>query len=252
MELVIPAGETQADVIVPADLRVPNGLHIDEAAGLLVVNDGSDYEAAGLTGWLHDQIAAGHIPPYSLLLLGNGGDRRYELYSALPAYSHAVAQLIGKLMPDRAEKRQPVIGLASSLGAHAMLAMNMHCPGTADHMMLQSTTLRDCMDLHADDELNQLSRAQLARVVNTANGVAYQARHWPTMRFVMSCSNEEGNFPHNRKMESDLRDAGHIVDFTEIEGYQHDLTSWRELYYIGLPGLLLDAVRDYAQDRLPV
>jgi enterochelin esterase-like enzyme len=194
------------------------GLAADEAAPLLVVHDGPEYDrAADLTGFLAAGVAAGRFPPLRAALLDPGDrDRRY---GADPGYARDLATAVLPALSAAA----PVLtttGMGTSLGALAMLHAHREYPAVFDRLFLQSGSFFDPRyDAH------EARFAGYRRIVEFVATVRATPPRWP-VHVVLTCGVDEENLENNRRMAETLAAQEYPAELHEVPG-GHDFPSWR-------------------------
>jgi enterochelin esterase family protein len=188
---------------------------------LLVVHDGPDYDhRAHLGRFAAATIAAGRVPPFHLALLPAG--KRFEWYSASPAYAKA---LTGQILPQLSAAlgaRRPVAAAGASLGALALLHAQRRAPAAFAGLFLQSGSF-----FQPRFDAQESGFERYPRIVRFTGRLLRAAGGWSPVPVAMTCGVDEENLANNRSMAGCLRGQGYDVTFAAIAG-GHDWDSWRD------------------------
>ncbi len=218
---------------VTGTLWTAPGLVPSDAAPLLVVHDGPEYDAlAGLTRYLAACVADGAVPPLRAALLDPGDRDRW--YAAHPGYAAALA---GRVLPAL-RARHPVtvvVGAGTSLGALAWLDAHRRHPDVADGLFLQSGSFfTPELDPQESWFPGFCAIVTTVRAVHTGEppGPASGAPGPPAVRrlpVAMTCGTVEENLANNRLLAASLAAQGYPVTLTEVRD-AHNYTAWRDAF----------------------
>ncbi len=215
------------DDTVVGELCAPVGHPADEAAPLLVVHDGPEYERLcrllDYLAWRDDPTRAG---PRVLLLAP--ADRNAQ-YSANPAYA---AALVEGLLPAvrAAVPTTSMVGVGASLGALALLHAATTDPSAFSGLLLQSGSFfLPRYDAH------ESGFPHYDGLVAFVSG--FDAASLRPVRVALTSGLGEENLENNRALAARLSDAG--VTVTLAEGHDgHNHVAWRDLLHPALDTLL--------------
>ena len=230
-ELAVRAPALGADL--HATIWSPAGLDETEAAPLLLVHDGPEYDrAAGLTHYLAAGVAEGRLPPLRAALL-EPGERDFR-YSANPAYASDLATAVVPAL-TALSPATTTIGMGTSLGALAMLHAHRAHPELADRLFLQSGSFFD--PRHDAHESGFSGYDRVVAFVGAVREAGGAARPVPT---VLTCGGPEENVHNNRLMAATLAAQGYDVALHEVDDV-HNWTAWRDALEPHLTGLIARA-----------
>jgi enterochelin esterase family protein len=208
-------------------------LQPDEAAPLLVVHDGPEYDSLGLlTRYVGALVGDATLPPLRVALLEPGDRNRW--YAANPAYARALAT---EVLPALAAPAPSTvrIGIGASLGALAMLHAHRLYPQAFDGLFLQSGSF---FDPELDAQERRFARfGPVTRFVLGVTQAATAVRQVPVM---MTCGTIEENLANNRAMAAALARQGYPVQLREVPDV-HNYTAWRDAFDPQLAGLITGA-----------
>lgn len=215
------------DDAVGGQLCAPAGHPGDDAAPLLVVHDGPEYERlCRLLDYLCWRDDPTRVGPRVLLLAPT--DRNAQ-YSANPAYA---AALVGDLVPTvrDAVPTTRVIGVGASLGALSLLHAATTDPGVFDGLLLQSGSF--FLPRHDSHESGFAHYDELVDFVAGLDPAPLRR-----VRVAFTAGVGEENLDNNRAMARRLADAGVPATLTEgRDGHNH--VAWRDLLHPALDHLL--------------
>jgi enterochelin esterase-like enzyme len=219
-ELVLPSRGLEHDV--PAVLWSSAGLGTGDAAPLLVVHDGPEYDTlASLTLFLDAMVAEGRLPPMRAALLAPVD--RNETYSASPTYGRALA--LG-LVPGltREVPTSVVLGMGASLGGLAMLQAQRAVPGVFAGLYLQSSSF-----FHRVLDEQESAFEHFSRITTFVDTVLRAGPAADPVPVVTSCGLLEENVENNRLMTRALQAQGYDTRLVENRDV-HTYTGWRDTF----------------------
>jgi enterochelin esterase family protein len=200
----------------------PDLLPDEEAAPLVIVHDGPEYDRLGrLIDWAAGSIAAERLPPFRIALLAPGDRNRW--YAADPRYATA---LVSEVIPTLAllSPASCRIGLGASLGALALLHAHQSNPGSFDALFLQSGSF---FTPDLDPQEREFSRFESITRFTAELG---QAITYPEpLPVVLTCGLAEENLANNRHMATMLRHLGYPCQLVEVPD-AHNYTGWRDAW----------------------
>jgi enterochelin esterase-like enzyme len=208
------SGEVSWQVWSPVDLPE------DDAAPLLLVHDGPEFDAlAGITTYAAALVAEGRLPKLRVALLAPGP--RDERYSANAAYARALALAV---LPDVRAVAPPtkVVGIGASLGALSMLTLHRRHPDAVDGLFLQSGSF-----FHRRLDADERRFQRFARIERFVSDTLRAENTPRTVPITMTCGRIEGNLDNNRMIARALGAQGYDVTFVEV-GDMHNYTAWRD------------------------
>jgi enterochelin esterase-like enzyme len=230
-ELAVRAPTLGTDV--HATLWSPAGLDDSEAAPLLLVHDGPEYDrAARLTRYLAAGVAEGRLPPLRAALLAPG--ERDEHYSANPAYASDLATAVVPAL-TAVSPATTTIGMGTSLGALAMFHAHRAHPQLADRLFLQSGSFFD--PRHDAHEARFSGYDRVVAFVGAVRAAGGATCPVPT---VLTCGAAEENVHNNRLLAATLAAHGYDVALHEVDDV-HNWTAWRDALEPHLTGLIASA-----------
>lgn len=215
----------------------PVQLTEDQAAPLLIVHDGPEFDSLGqFTAWAGAAIATGALPPFRVALLAPGDRNRW--YAVDPGYARALTvDVLGVL--DECAPATARIGVGASLGGLAMLHAHRSAPGAFDGLFLQSgsffTETLDPQEVRFS-RFGPITRfvAELAQSVTDPAPV-------PT---ALTCGTVEENLANNRAMNEVLGGLGYR-SFLRVVPDAHNYTAWRDALDPTLTDLIREVVLDH-------
>ena len=231
-ELAVRAPALGAEV--HATLWSPAGLDDTEAAPLLLVHDGPEYDrAARLTHYLAAGVAEGRLPPLRAALLEPG--ERDDRYSANPAYASDLATAVVPALAA-VSPATTTIGMGTSLGALAHAPRPPRAPGARRPAVPPVRQLLRPAPRRPRVVASPATTAWSAFVgaVREAGGAA---RPVPT---VLTCGGAEENVHNNRLLAATLAAQGYDVALHEVDDV-HNWTAWRDALEPHLTGLIASA-----------
>lgn len=214
-----------------ASLWAPAGLDDDDAAPLIVVQDGPAYaEEGGLTRYLTALVEDGAIPAARALLLE--ANPRVQLYGANDDYADAlVLEVLPRVMEEVATTA--VVGVGASMGALAALHAEWRHPGSFAALLLQSGAY-----FTPETDPQERGMAVWPRVTAFIDEVHAEPRAADLPPIVITCGTHEENAANNLLLALRLREVGVDVTLTEIAGL-HNFTAWRDSLDPALHDLLV-------------
>lgn len=223
--------DTEADLAVTGQLRVPEDSTDGEALPLLVVHDGPEY--ADLADLLRYLSTIAQLDPALrcrvLLLQPVARDRSY---SASPAYARA---LVGGMLPQvtRAVATTGLpLGVGSSLGGLAMLHAAVSYPGTFAGVFSQSGSF---FRLGTDDM--ERGYRYFDRIVRFVEDLVADPARLEGLHVTLTCGTGEENLANNRSLAQRLTRTGVPTQLIENrDGHNH--VGWRDCLDPGLADLM--------------
>ncbi len=223
------AGETDDEV--PLTMWCPDGLADDEAAPLLVVHDGPEYDLlAGITTYAGALVEDGRLPVHRVALVHPVV--RDAWYSGSPRYLRTIADAGLDRIADRYALRDPVVVMGASLGGLTALLLGLLGSPRVGGVFSQSGSFFQVRHDGAESDYRYFGR--ISRLVQAV----LDTRHaeYP-LTVGMTCGALEENVANNRDMAAALGRAGHEVDLHEVADL-HNYTAWRDALDPGLTTVL--------------
>ena len=195
----------------------PEALADDQAAPLIVVHDGPEYDRlGGFTHYVGAMLARGAVPPVRVALL-DPGDRN-EWYAANPDYPAALCGPVVAALPPATAR----VGVGVSLGALAMLHAHRNHPRTFDALLLQSGSF---FTPELDPQEAQFARfAEVSGFVAEISAATSDDAPVPT---VLTCGTVEENLANNEALTGRLRRLGYPATLIRRRD-AHNYTAWRD------------------------
>ena len=223
------AGETADEV--PVTVWCPRDLPDDEAAPLLLVHDGPEYDQlARITTYCAALVADGRLPPHRVALVHPVV--RDAWYSGSPQYLRTIADAGLDRLGERYAVRAPVVVVGASLGGLTALLLGLLAAPRVGGVFSQSGSFFQVR--HDDSESGYRYFGRISRLVQSVLDMRH-AEHPLTVG--MSCGALEENAANNRDMAAALRRAGHDVTLREVPDL-HNYTAWRDALDPGLTEVL--------------
>jgi enterochelin esterase family protein len=215
---------------VPVHLWSPDGLAADQAAGLMLVNDGPEYaELASLTRYAAVMQADGALPPFRMALMQPV--RRDEWYAANPRYLTACRKALDAIR-DEVETLPGMVAMGASLGGLSAVLLAVTSPGTFVAAFSQSGSFfRPVLDPQ------ESSYPFFDRVAASVDALTRRRRSKTAISVAMTCGEHEENMANNRAVAEALRAAGHDVALRSVPDL-HNYTAWRDSLHPSLTALL--------------
>lgn len=222
------------DGSVSGELWTPAELADHDDAPLIVVHDGPEFASlAGFTHYVAVAAATGFIPPVRVALLAPG--ERNSWYSANPAYAETLTCDVLPALPPA----QATVGVGASLGALAMLHVQVSQDAPFDALFLQSGSFfTPALD---PQEARFSGFDAVTSFVASLHGSALDH----TTPVTMTCGLAEENLANNEAMAATLERLGCAVALHAIRD-AHNYTAWRDAWHPHLTKLISTALTNAA------
>lgn len=205
---------------IPVSVWCPTGLSANDAAPLLVVNDGPEYaELAALTTYAAAMVGSGTLPAFRIALMHPV--ERDEWYTANPAYlaaTHDVLGIVGESFNTSADS----VVLGASLGGLSALLAGLDEASRFGGVVSQSGSF---FQPQLDEQ--ESSYPFFKRVTSAVLGVLDAPTTNRPLVVGMTCGAMEENFANNEAMSAALSRQGHRVRFRAVADL-HNYTAWRD------------------------
>jgi enterochelin esterase-like enzyme len=219
---------------VTGQLWWPESLSDEQAAPLLLVHDGPEYDSlAGFTGWAASSIASGRLPAFRVALLAPGDRNRW--YAADPGYARAlttgVLGALAELAPATVR-----IGVGASLGGLAMLHAHRSAPGSFDGLFMQSGSF-----FTEQLDPQEVSFSRFGPITRFVTELAQSVTDPAPIPVGLTCGVAEENLANNKAMAVALTRLGYPCRLQEWPDV-HNYTAWRDALEPNLTDLIQEVL----------